>query len=105
MVLSPLLINIVKSSSNIRCQPGEGPPSNSQPNVKRQKLDGSTESSAAGMSASIAITIDDVADEEDDDSIEILEDEDDDDKLKVVLLPVLLMLQAPPMVPHSLLLY
>ena len=84
-------MNIAQSSSNVRCQPGEGPPSNSQPNVKRQKLDRSTKSSAAGMSASIAITVDDVANEEDDNGIKILEDEDDDDKLKVVLLPVLLV--------------
>ena len=55
-------------------------PSNGQPNVKRQKLDEGADSTVAGTSASAAIPIDDVADEDDDDDgIEILEDEDDND--------------------------
>ena len=77
--LSPLLMNIAQSSSNVRCWPGEGTPSNGQPNVKRQKLDEGADSTVAEMSTSAAIPIDDVANEDDDDDgIEILEDEDDD---------------------------
>ena len=76
--ISPLLMNIAQSSSSVRCRPGEGPPSNGQPNVKRQKLDEGANPTAAGTSASTAIAIDNVVEgDEDDNGIEILEDEDD----------------------------
>ena len=75
VALSPLLMNIAQSSSNIRCHLGEGTPSNGQPNVKRQRLDESATPMAAGTSASEAI---DIADDDDDDyGIEILETEED----------------------------
>ena len=79
-------MNIAQSSSNIRCQPGEGAPSNGQPNIKRQRLDESANPIAVGTSASEAISVDDVAnDGDDDDGIEILEDgEDGDDDAAVV---------------------
>ena len=78
--ISPLLMNIAQSSSNVRCRPGEGPPSNGQPNIKRQKLDEGANPTVAGTSTSTAIAIDDVVEgDEDDDGIEILEDEDDGD--------------------------
>ena len=76
--LSPLLMNIAQLSSNVRCRLGNGAPLNGQPNIKKQKLDESANSTVAGMSASTAIPIDDIANsDEDDDGIEILEDEDD----------------------------
>ena len=78
--LTPLLINIAQLSTNIRCQLGDGAPSNGQPNVKRQKLDEGASSVAAGSSASVAISVDNAfKDDDDDDGIEILEDEDDED--------------------------
>ena len=81
VALSPLLTNITQLSSNVRCRPGEGTPSNGQPNVKRQKLDESANHAAAGTSASVAIPVDDIADkdDDDDDGVEILEDEQDGD--------------------------
>ena len=78
--ISPLLMNIAQSSSNVRCRPGEGPPSNGQSNIKRQKLDESANPTVAGMSVSAAIAIDDIVEgDEDDNGIKILEDEDDGD--------------------------
>ena len=84
--ISPLLINIAQLSSNVRCRPGEGPPSNGQPNIKRQKLDEGANPTAAGTSTSGAIAIDDVVEgDEDDDGIEILEDEDDSEDGTVIV--------------------
>ena len=73
-------MNIAQLSSNVRCRLGEGPPSNGQPNIKRQKLDAGANPTVAGTSTSTAITIDNIVEgDEDDDGIEILEDEDDGD--------------------------
>ena len=78
MTLTPLLMNITQSSSNVRCQLGDGAPSNGQPNIKRQKLDEGANTVAVGSSASVAISVDDMAkDDDDDDGIKIVEDEDD----------------------------
>ena len=38
VAISPLLVNITQSSSNVRCRLGEGPPSNGQPNIKRHSF-------------------------------------------------------------------
>ena len=78
MTLTPLLMNIAQSSSNVSCQPGDGAPSNGQPNIKRQKLNEGANTVAVGSSASVAISVNDMAeDDDDDDGIKILEDEDD----------------------------
>ena len=85
--LSPLLMNIAQSSSNVRCRLGEGTPSNGQLNIKRQKLGKSANSTVAGTSTSAAIPIDDIADgDEDDNGIKILEDKDDGDANPAVVM-------------------
>ena len=78
MTLTPLLMNTTQLSTNIRCWPGDSAPSNGQPNVKWQKLDEGANTAAVGSSASMAISVDNMAeDDDDDDGLEILEDEDD----------------------------
>ena len=81
MTLSPLLMSLAQSSSNVRCQPGGGIPSKGQPITKRQRLDKNVNPTATGTSAAVAIPIDDIADnnDEEDDDIKILIDDNDDD--------------------------
>ena len=83
-------MNIAQSSSNARCRPGNGIPSNGQPNIKRQKLDEGANTGAAGSSASVAISVDDTAENDDDnDGIKIVEDKgDDNDDTTVVTVDI-----------------